>query len=200
VAPEVKIIEPTERVYDDTVLLLGQTEPGADIHVVDAAGHDISATIQRDGRFSAPVDLHLGSNVLTLQSTDAAGNKQTSQATIVRAVSAADMQLTVTPTEMYAPDLPRTVDITATLRDEMGQPVDGTVVVFGVSPPDSATTTYTAQVDKGKARFTGVRLDAGDAPGQYLVTALTTLPSGLELHAGSSFSLLANAPKSPGRH
>jgi hypothetical protein len=200
VPPVIRILEPTDRVYTDTELLQGKTEAGADIQISDGAGHDIEATISADGRFSAPLELNVGNNDLTLRSTDLAGNKTTNSATIVRAPSAASIVLSVTPTELYAPGLPATVELTATVRDELGRPLDGAVVTFGVSPPDRETTTYAATAENGRARFDGLRIDPGDANGAWLVTALATLPSGVELRADSSFSLLPNAPKSPGRH
>jgi len=199
VAPVIKILEPTDHVYTDTELLQGKTEPGADIEISDGAGHPVEATIGPDGRFSAPLELHVGNNELTLRSTDAAGNKTTSSATIVRSPSAASIELSVTPNEIYAPNLPATVELNATVRDELGRPLDGAVVIFGVSPPDRETTTYTATAQNGHARFDGLQINPGDATGGWLVTALATLPSGVELRADSSFSLLPNAPKSPGR-
>jgi len=109
--------------------------------------------------------------------------------------------LTVTPTDVYVAQLPATMDLTAVARDDLGRPVaDGTQVVFGISPPDSDTTTYTATTANGRAHFTGLRVNPGDAVGSWLVTALVTLPSGIELRDNASFSLLAGAPKSPGQH
>jgi hypothetical protein len=186
-------------VYTESELLLGKTEPGSDIHVFDAAGNEIDATVGGDGRFSAPLTLHLGNNALTLRSTDEAGNETTSQATVVRSPSAATMELTVSPAVVYQSQLPHTVDLSAEILDDEGQPFSGTVI-FGVSPPDRATTTYTVEAVNGRARFTGLKLDDGDETGAWLVTALATLPSGIELRDDASLSLQSGAPKSPGRH
>ena len=201
VAPVITILQPTERVYTETNTLVGTTEAGADIEITDGAGHVIAASVSGGGRFSADLTLHVGDNDLTLKSTDAAGNHATSHVTIVRASSAATIDLTVTPTDVYVAQLPATMDLTAVARDDMGRPVaDGTQVVFGISPPDSETTTYTATTANGRAHFTGLRVNPGDAVGSWLVTALVTLPSGIELRDNASFSLLAGAPKSPGQH
>jgi hypothetical protein len=201
VAPVITIIAPTERVYTDTDTLVGTTEPGADIEITDASGRAIDSSISVGGRFSADLTLRVGNNDLTIKSTDAAGNHAISHVTIVRAASAATIELTVAPTDIYAAQLPTTMDLTAVVRDEVGRPVaDGTQVVFGISPPDSETTTYTATTANGRAHFTGPSIDPGDAVGSWLVTALVTLPSGIELRDDASFSLLAGAPKSPGQH
>ena len=77
---------------------------------------------------------------------------------------------------------------------------DGTQVTFGISPPERETTTYRVVTTGGRARFTDLTLQADELPGTWLVTALATLPSGIELRADASFNLLAGAPKSPGQH
>ena len=87
----------------------------------------------------------------------------------------------------------------ADVRDELGRPVDDAQVVFGVSPPDRATTTYTATTVNGRATLGGFTVNPGDATGPWLVTALATLPSGIELRDSTSFSLLSGAERSPGR-
>jgi hypothetical protein len=201
VAPKITISQPTERVYTETETLLGTTEPGADIQISDASGHIIDSTVNSSGRFSADLDLHVGNNSLTLRSTDAAGNKATEMVTVERGSSAASIDLTVTPIELFSADLPATVELTVTVRDELGRTVaDGTQVTFGVSPPASETTTYTAITNNGRARFTGLKLEPTDAAGPWLVTALVNLPSGIELRDDASFSLQTGAPKSPGQH
>ena len=199
--PTIKVLEPTGTVYTEDPLLVGRTEAGADIQITDGGGHDLKSTLQPDGGFTAPLTLHVGDNNLTLKSTDAAGNSWTSQVTITRSQSAATIELTLAPTEIYSADLPATVVVTAVLRDDQGQPVaDGTQVVFGVSPPERETTTYRVTTTGGRARFSDLNLQVGDAPGTWLVTALATLPSGIELRADASFNLIDGAPKSPGQH
>ncbi len=201
VAPEITVLEPTNKVYTETETLIGTTEAGADMHITDAAGHDIESSVQASGRFSADLDLHVGSNELTLRSTDAAGNRSNARVTIVRASSAATIDLTVTPTAIYRADLPAPVRLSVTARDELGRSVaDGTEVVFGVSPPDRETTTYRATTTKGRATLSGITVNPGETSGTWLVTALVTLPSGIELRNAASFSLLENGRKSPAPH
>jgi hypothetical protein len=201
VPPTMKILQPTDTVYTADEMLQGRTEAGADLHISDAAGHEIASTISPDGRFSAALSLHVGSNALTLVSTDAAGNKTTSHVTIERASSAASIDLSVTPGDIYQAELPATVELSAVIRDELGHQVaDGTTVIFGVSPPDQTTATYNATTTNGRARYPALSIDPGDASGQWLVTALVTLPSGIELRANATLTVLDGAPKSPGQH
>lgn len=201
IAPAIKVLEPTETVYTDSETLIGTTEPGADIQITDGGGHEIESSIDADGRFSATLGLHVGDNNVTLHSTDIAGNHASTTYTVVRGSSAADIELTVTPTDIYTANLPTTIDLSVDARDELGRPVeDGTSVIFGISPPNRETTTYTATINNGHARFNGVTLEAGDTAGSWLATALVTLPSGIELRADTSFNLRTGAPKSPGPH
>jgi hypothetical protein len=201
VAPAIKVLEPTQTVYTDNETLIGTTEPGADIKITDGAGHEIESSIDGDGRFSATLSLHGGDNNLTLQSTDIAGNHASTTYTVVRGSSLADIALTVTPSDIYAASLPTTIDLSVDARDELGRPVaDGTSVIFGISPPNRETTTYTATISNGHARFDGVTLQPGDTAGSWLATALVTLPSGIELRADATFNLRTGAPKSPGPH
>ena len=96
---------------------------------------------------------------------------------MVRGSSLANIVLTVTPSDLYAASLPTTIDLSVDARDA-GRPVaDGTGVIFGISPPNRETTTYTATITNGHARFDGVTLQPGDTAGSWLATALVTLPS-----------------------
>lgn len=200
VAPGIKILGPTTTVYAGSATLLGKTEPRADIDVKDGDGHDLRATVQSDGRFSAGLSLAIGDNVLTLRSTDIAGNTTTTRAIVVRAASAAGLDLTVSPPEIFSAQLPASVDMTVSVRDELGRPVNNAKVTFGVSPPLRETMTYQVSMTNGRARFSDLTLESGDASGEWLVTALVVLPSGTELRADGSFSLVDGAPKSPGQH
>src|SRR3954470_5660703 len=200
VAPTITIVQPTTAVYTNDVTLVGKTEPGADIEITDASGRPVESSIGADGRFAADLTLDVGSNELILRSTDDAGNETTRHVSIERASSAASIDLTVTPTTIVAADLPATVQLTVTVRDEHGRLLDGQQVIFGVSPPDRATMTYGATTLNGRAKFSDLTIDSGYATGAWLVTALATLPSGIELRDDASFSLLDAAPKSPGRH
>ena len=113
VAPVITIIQPTERVYTETDTLVGTTEAGADIEITDGSGRAIASSVSGGGRFSANLTLRVGDNDLTLKSTDAAGNQKISHVIIVRASSAATIDLTVGPTDIYAAQLPTTMDLTA---------------------------------------------------------------------------------------
>ena len=200
VAPVIQVLTPADKVYTDSTTLTGKTEPGATIEVTDDAGHDLDASVSSDGRFNADLSLAMGNNPLVIKSTDLAGNNAVSRITIVRAPSAAAIELVVTPTTIYSSQLPLNVDLQATVRDELGRAVDGVTVVFGISPPNRETTTYEVDTTNGRARYSGLQLGSGDATGPWLVTALAVLPSGIQLRADGSFNLQPGAPKAAGQH
>ena len=134
--------------------------------------------------------LSLGSNWFTVKSEDEAGNVARQRIEIVRVASRAAIDLTVTPTTVDLADLPATIDITATITDDEGLADDGAPVTFSVSPPNAATVTYYTEATRGRARWPSfVVNDDGQASGQWLVTALATLPSGTELRDDASFKV-----------
>jgi hypothetical protein len=191
---------PGTRIYISSTTIAGRTEAGADMVITDAGGHPIDAAVAPDGHFSANLTLDVGGNEIVMRSTDAAGNEATERVTIQRASSDATLQLGVTPSEVFATDLPATIELVAIVRDEQGRPIDGQEVVFSVSPPDRETMTYRVTTVNGRAKFGDLVIDPGEADGAWLVTALAALPSGVELRDDGALSVQAgDAPKSPGR-
>lgn len=190
--PEIVVSRPApdDAVYAETTTVAGRTEPGATLSVTDVASRDeIDVELEPDGTFVAEIKLELGANRFLLRSTDMAGNEGSARVTVERATSAASLSLAVSPVELRTAELPVRVEMHSVVRDELGRLVDGATVTFSVSPPDRETTTYRATTLNGRARFGDLVIDPGDSRGVWLVTALATLPSGLELRQDSSFSL-----------
>jgi hypothetical protein len=192
VAPVIEVSGPAsgERVYTHEAALVGRTEAGASLTVTSVAtDEDIDVSLRDDGGFAATLALEIGENRFLLRSTDVAGNASSSRLTIVRAPSSASLTLSIDPDDLLRSDLPRSVIMTAFVRDEVGQPVDGVEVTFSVSPPDRGTDTYRVTSQNGRARWGDLVIDPADEAGVWLVTALATLPSGLELRQDGSFTL-----------
>lgn len=181
---------PEDVVYAETATLAGSTEPGATLSVTRVTSPDeIDVALRSDGSFVAQVTLELGDNRFLLRSTDQAGNESSTRVIVARAESAAALSLAVSPNELRTAELPTRVEMHSVVRDELGRLVNGATVTFSVSPPDRETTTYRSTTTNGRARFGGLVIDPGDSRGVWLVTALATLPSGLELRQDSSFRL-----------
>jgi hypothetical protein len=192
VQPDIQISQPAPRstVYSETVLLRGRTEAGATLTVSRAGSErEFDATLHDDGRFSALVDLDMGSNTFVIRVIDPAGNRASTRVTLDRGESAARLTLDISVDTVDVATLPAAVILTATVRDEVGHLVDGVEVTFGVSPPDSSTATYRVTAEDGRARWSDLTVAAGDATGVWLVTVSATLPSGVELRQDGTFSV-----------
>jgi hypothetical protein len=132
----------------------------------------------------------MGTNRLVLNSEDAAGNDSSLDYEIKRSTSQGSVTVEVSAPELAAADLPRTVDVVATVRDEHGQPSDGAQVTFGLSPPNRGTTTYRATTEGGEAAWNDMIVNGDDhAIGEWLITVLVTLDSGEELRTLASLNV-----------
>ena len=135
-----------------------------------------------DGRFAAEIHLDMGSNRLILHSEDGAGNDSTLDYEIHRSNSQGSVTLELSTTELDVSDLPQTVDVVATVRDELGRPSYGAEVTFGLSPPNRGTTTYRATTENGRAEWNNLIINGSTRDiGEWLITVLVTLDSGEEL-------------------
>ena len=191
--PEISVTRPEHGsvVYDAVQTLRGDTEPGATLTIREpGAAHAINAIVGGDGRYAAEIHLGMGTNRLILHSEDAAGNDSTMDYEITRSESQGSVTLELSAMELAAADLPQTIDVVATVRDEHGQPSTGAEVTFGLSPPNRGTTTYRATTADGKAAWKNMIVN-GDthAIGEWLITVLVTLDSGEELRTSASLNV-----------
>ena len=183
--PEITVSrpEPNSVVWDAIQTMRGNTEPGSTLTIREpGTAHAIDAIVGGDGRFAAEIRLGMGSNRLILHSEDAAGNDSTIDYEIHRSNSQGAVTVELSTDELAAADLPQTIDVVATVRDEHGRPSYGAEVTFGLSPPNRGTTTYRATTENGRAEWNNLIVN-GDAHaiGEWLITVLVTLDSGEEL-------------------
>ena len=191
VAPVIEILAPDGAVFSAEVVLAGRTEPGAGLTLTrEPSGRELDTFIDADGRFTAPVELSMGDNAFSLHSVDPAGNEGRKRVVIVRGQSTASVALTVSDQEIAAAELPQRVTLRATVRDELGRPIDGANVTFGLSPPNQTTRTLQLVTEDGVATWPGIDLEAvPSARGTWLVTVSVTLDSGVELRDDESISV-----------
>jgi hypothetical protein len=157
-------------------------------------GNTVPSTVDGSGRFEAPLNLAMGRNTFNLRSTDPAGNVSQSRTTIVRSATDASIDVTISPTEVERSSLPVRLQITATVHDEDGRRVDDVPVVLSLSPPNLPTTQRRVLSADGVVRWTGIDIPAApESVGSWLVTALATLPSGVELRDDATLTV----PRSP---
>ena len=191
VAPVIEITAPDGAVFGAEVVLAGRTEPGADLTLTrEPSGRELDAFIGADGRFRASVELSMGENAFSLHSVDPAGNEGRKRVVIVRGQSTASVVLTVSDQELSAAELPQRITLRAAVRDELGRPIDGVNVTFGLSPPNQTTRTLQLVTEGGVATWPGIDLEAVPSTrGTWLATVLVTLESGLELRDDESISV-----------
>lgn len=192
-APIIRVLDPQPgaTVYNDSVVLRGRTEAGADITITElSSGREIEATIDPEGRFQAPIALAIGANQFVLRSQDLAGNQARARITFVREASAARLRLYISARDLDAAQLPVLLEMVATVLDEEGRGLDGVQVTFSLSPPNQTTRTYRTTTIGGQAAWPDLQLvDEGSARGTWLVTVLALLPSGAELRENQTFSV-----------
>ncbi|HUR15937.1 MAG TPA: hypothetical protein VMZ33_01510 [Candidatus Limnocylindrales bacterium] len=190
-APEIQILrpEPGTIAYAGRETMRGRTEAGASIEIyARGSEQELPVSIGGDGRFEAVIVLAMGDNDFTLRSIDLAGNPTTVHHVITRQVTLASITLNSSIEEVALAGLPAAVDLTANVRDEHGGKLEGVDVVFSLSPPTRATTTYRATTRNGVARWSNVSIpDSPTSVGTWLATVLVILPSGEELREDVAF-------------
>ncbi len=138
--PEITVTRPEADavVYDAIQTMRGRTEPGATLTIREpGAAHAIDAIVGADGRFSAELHVGMGTNRLVLHSEDPAGNRSTCRFRDHGAQrSQGSVSVELSATELAAADLPETIDVMATVRDEHGRPSDGAEVTFRALPAE----------------------------------------------------------------
>lgn len=182
VAPEVTVSDPLpgKEIVTEQVTISGQTEPGAQVTVANAATEISSpAEVSDDGSFRALIDLASGSNDLSLQATDAAGNIASAQLTLIRGEVTSPVRLILSQTAFLLARLPGSISLRVMVVDSAGTPVDGAAVVFSLSPPGLPTTTYSTVTVRGMASWLDVSMPrAGATAGEGFATARVTLSDG----------------------
>jgi hypothetical protein len=196
--PTIQISRPAagSTLYEPTEIVRGRTEPGATVEVADErGGRPLTTTVAPDGRFESTVELAMGNNAFVIRSVDPAGNRASTRLEVKRDNSLASITLTVLDhglpiDEIDVADLPKSLDLVADVRDELGNASEGATVTFSLSPPNRTTTTYAATTATGRARWPNLLVDGGNsATGTWLVTVLATMPSGQTLRGDASISV-----------
>lgn len=180
--PSVSVNEPLpdEELYTEGVTVSGASEPGAQLTVSNGAtGRSTAASVAADGSFRAEVGLVLGSNDLTVQATDAAGNVGSAQLTVVRVEGEPEARLTLSQSVFQVRRLPGSISLRVLVVDAEGTTIDAADVVFSLSPPGLPTTTYRTVTVRGEASWLDVSLPRdGAVAGEGFATARVTLADG----------------------
>lgn len=189
--PETTVSEPlpNAELKSERLAVVGISEPGAQLTLANSTnGQSSPGAVSSDGSFETEILLALGSNELTLTATDAAGNVDTTQLTVVRLEGVPEARLTLSQTAFTVRRLPGSISLRVLVLDAEGATVDGADVVFSLSPPGLPTTTYRTVTVRGEASWLDVSMPRdGATAGDGFATARVTLGDGSVVSAVRPF-------------
>jgi hypothetical protein len=178
----VKSPRPNTLMNRSRVTIEGKTEDLLKVTGHNGASHQ-SVTVVADGsgRFTLP-DMRLspGRNVISVRSTDAAGNVGSTSVVIVRGDGHLAANVELSRKTFRVKGLPSTMNVHVTVLAPNGRPVEGATVSFTVAPPSQLTQTYsTTTSSDGTASWSRIKLTpSGATPGPGLVTVDVGTPDG----------------------
>lgn len=180
VAPRIHLSAPPdgEPVFTEELVVRGRTEPGATLRI-GLAGSSQELRVRDDGRFSVPLSLAMGDNVITLRTEDAAGNRSATTLRVTRAETTASVSLTATPDAIELRQLPARITLLARITGPGGEAVHGATVNFSISVPGQPTSTYQTTSSHGVAAWRGFRVASeGALRGEAVATVMVVLATG----------------------
>lgn len=129
-----------------------------------STGASVQGEAGMDGQFALAVPINTGTNDITLEVTDPAGNKSSTTVTVRRGTGALTANLTASAQQIKASKLPEKIELRVSVTDPDGRALQGAKVVFNLTiagvPPVSSkplTTssrgiaTWSTTVPKGAA-------------------------------------------------
>lgn len=117
-------------------------------------GESIVGTADVDGRFVLALPIAMGTNKVTVQATDPAGNVGEKKLTVTRGSGKLRASLSSSAYSIKRSALPEPIRLTVTVDDPDGKPLKGARVTFTLSIPGVKTVTGEARTDaNGRATF-----------------------------------------------
>jgi hypothetical protein len=175
-------------VEGDRVTVRGASDPGTTISIVNRrTGAESPLTVGPSGEFEEVVLLEPGENELRIKASDVAGNVESLVRSVDRAGAGVKPKISVTPGQLSARQLPRSVRVIARMHDKEKRPVKGARVTFTLSVPGQATARSKEVVTGAdgtavwKVEIPSEGIETGDAQ----VTLVAQLPTGARVGADS---------------
>jgi len=158
-----------------TVTITGTTQGRSDLTARnETTGQSISAAAEANGTFKVKVGITGGTNTITIQATDPAGNSSTESLEVVKGKGSLEAKISASARTVNASDLPQDILFTVTVTDPNGDRLPGVAVTFSVSVPGIPTLTKDVTTGSdGRATYK-VTLPKGATAGSSLATALVT--------------------------
>jgi Glucodextranase, domain B len=140
----------------------------------DTNGATSAGTAASDGTFSLALPITTGSNTITIDATDPAGNAGTASLTVRRGNGKLTVSLAASAYQVSRKGLPTAIRLTATATDPDGRPLSGAEVTFTLSIPGIKTVTWDGTTkSNGRAEWQ-TTIPKGATVGQGSATALVT--------------------------
>ncbi len=191
--PTVKITAPKDgaTVNGSAVKIVGMTQGSSNLVARNTTtGQSVSGLAETDGTFELQVGIGTGTNEISLQSTDPAGNVTTKTFTVVQGGGKLKATLVASARRIKTSSLPSKMTFTATVVDPDGNRLGGAAVTFSVSVPGIPTLTKDVTTGSdGRAVYT-ITIPEGATAGQCLATALVTTDQNGDTSAQLVFEIL----------
>lgn len=178
VKPKITVISPKDKasVTKDSLTIKGSTQAASAVLVRnDANGATASAQADQDGLFQVSMAVAAGTNTITINVTDPAGNTNTKTLTVRRGAGKMLVSLSGTLYRFTASKLPKNVTFTVVVTGPDGQPVQGATALFTVSVPglEAIVSSELTTGPDGSASFS-TRIPKGAMAGSGLASVLVT--------------------------
>jgi hypothetical protein len=176
--PPIELASPKDGavVNGKTVTLKGKTQGRSTIQARNAQnGSSITGSAGTDGLFEVTLSLTTGENVITIRSTDPAGNVRDLDITVRRGSGKLAIALSASDYSIPRSSLPEGLRLTATVTDPDGRPLKGAKVLFTLSMPGvSAITGQATTGSNGRAVFETTIPRGADPGGGNAAAQVTT--------------------------
>ncbi len=136
--PSVKLTSPADgaSASKDTVTVRGKTQADSAIRIANSAnGAGTTTTADAAGAFTGTVAVAAGSNQITVNVTDPAGNTNSASVTVTRGTGQLGAVLTGTTYRFKVTALPKKVTFTVVVTGPDGHHVGGASAVFTITVP-----------------------------------------------------------------
>jgi Glucodextranase, domain B len=168
-APHLELTSPADRTktFDEIIKLVGMSEPGAEVRVLNAAADSDSGplVVGSDGAFDVDVRLAKGRNVITAESTSQAGRKQDASIVVTRNDGKPVISLKVVPQTLERGLPSQSVKVVVTVKDAAGDKMPGATVSYHVSGGQREADQLTSETDdKGRSTWSTQIKGGSDDP------------------------------------
>jgi len=179
--PKVSVISPKDgaKVSKDSVTIKGKTQALSTLRLENSAnGAVATATADKNGLWNTVITVVDGRNVISVMSTDPAGNDNTATLTLRKGQGKLTVSLTATQYRFKAARLPKQVTFSVVVTGSDGQRLQGATALFQVMVPGlEAIVSGEITTDADGSATYSTTIPSGALPGSGLATVLVTSPS-----------------------